>query len=196
MRWRPTFGAGIMVAWLCVLCLSGASGGDSIDCEALRAVLDQRREKLGEYIEALKMSHEQGDMRLVQAFCNKIDRLADEIREAEESHKCPERPSSPTSPGLSPIKTDAAAFVTQSCGELRRMQVMLLIKINTLRRREQSVFSQLTAEEREALENSAETLKSVRNALKARCPEQPPKKKPGRRSGARSEHSPAKREVR
>jgi hypothetical protein len=185
-----------MVAWLCVCCAGGAIGKDSIDCEALRAVLKQRKEKLTEYIEALKMSQEHGDMRLIQAFCNKIDRLADEIREAEETHNCPEELPSQNSPGLSPIKTDAAAFVTQSCGELRRMQVMLLIKINALRRRDQSVFSQLNTKERDSLENASETLTNVRNALKARCPEEPPNKKRGRRSGAGSGHSPARREVR
>lgn len=195
MRWWPTFVTGVVLACLWVFCASGASAEDDTDCEALRKALDWKQEKLAEYIEALRLSFEQRDMRLVQAFSHKVERLADEIHQTKELHRCPEKPPAQASPGLSPIKSDAAAFVTQSCGELRRMQVILLIKINTLRRREQSVFSQLSAEEKESLENAAETLKQVRNALKARCPDQP-RKKSRRRTGVGVGHSRMNREVR
>lgn len=184
----------MILACACISFVAGAYGQNTSDCEELQATLNLRREKLAEYIDALRVSHERGDMRLIQAFSHKIDRLADEIRQAEEFHKCPKGAPATTSPGLSPIKTDAAAFVTESCGELRRFQVMLLIKINALRRRHQSVFSQLNSEEKDSLENAEEKLKNVRSALKARCPAEPARKKSGSR--ARSGNSSLKREVR
>lgn len=185
-----------MVVCACILFTSGAIGQDADDCEALLAVLGQRREKLAEYIDALKMSHERGDMVLVQAFCHKIDTLAEEIRQAENSRKCPQKSVLQVSPGLSPIKSDATNFVTQSCGDLRRMQVMLLIKINALRRRDQSVFSQLNAKEKESLDDANETLKNVKNALRSRCPEEPQTTKAKRRARPEPRQSPAIREVR
>ena len=174
---QPT---GIQPYWLtivilCITILSpsfvGAQSGPrpNVDCEALIRDTEKKREKLTQYIEALKHSHRDGDLALAAIFNHEIGRVIEQIQALEAKFDCVKNRKVRNHEGLSPTKSDDGIFQNKTCGELRRMQVKLAIEINSLKRRQHSTFSRLTDSELTNLETPLENLVKFAGILRTRC---------------------------
>jgi hypothetical protein len=168
---------------LCILLLVGLSIGESNprsapDCDEVHKVLEDKRRKLTDYVQALEKFQQQGDMELAWVFSHKISRMIDEIRVLEQTaSKCPKPSKSLSEQGIGPAKNDPALYSDKSCDELRTMYVQIVRRAHSLERREHSFLSQLTPEEGAFLAAARQDLKTLEELMKTRCPPDPPKRR-------------------
>ena len=160
------------------------------ECEAAHRELEGRREKLSHYLGALHEAYQRGDLRLMALFSRQIAILLEEMITTEEMIDCPEPEMDFQANGLSPTKAVENGFLEKSCRELKRMHVQLLMRINSLQRREHSTFSQLSSSERSDLEKALKDLKGVRDAWRAKCGPGKTWRGPGSRKGLTAPRSP------
>jgi hypothetical protein len=161
-----------------VMVVMGGSYARAGSCDEAARELQRKWERLSDSVEALRDAHRSGDLSLVHVFSHKISQQVEELREFQENTPCPGLKASQSSRNLSPVKTDVAPHQDEPCNELRRMHMKLVITINSLRRRQNSVFSQLTAQEQEDLTRSGAELEQIREVLRSRCPAERTKPRP------------------
>jgi hypothetical protein len=144
-------------------------------CAVIAASLAQKKRQLGDYFEALKKLHSEQDARLLEALNFKIGDLSEQIRNLEaERANCP---GGKNGEGPSAIKSDEDQFATTTCDDLRKMLLQLHRKTAALKRREKSLFSELSRTEKAELQEANRDLELVKSELKKRC-SQPTSKSP------------------
>ncbi len=163
------------------------------ECEAAHKDLEHRREKLSQYLGALREAYRNGDLRLMALFNRQIGIVIEEMITTEEMIDCPEPERDLRTNGLSPTRTIENGFLDKSCGELKRMHLQLLIQLNSLKRREHSMFSQLSPSEQNDLDKALRDLKGVRNAWRAKCGRGKTRRGPRSRRGLQAPRSPVSR---
>jgi hypothetical protein len=170
---RPTVYSTLLVLLsLSLLLLNPVSAAEDA-CAVIAKSLDQKKQQLGDYFEALKKLHSERDARLLEVLNFKIGDLSEQIRSLEaEMAGCPGRN---TGEGLSAIKSDEDQYATKSCDDLRKMLLQLLRKTASLKRREKSLFSELTTTEKAELQDANRELQIVKSELKKRCSQPTPK---------------------
>jgi hypothetical protein len=136
-------------------------------CSVISKSLEQKKRQLGDYFEALKRLHNERDARLLEVLNFKIADLSEQIRGLEvEMAGCPR---GNTGEGLSAIKSDEDQYATKSCEDLRKMLLQGLRRTASLKRREKSLFSELTTAEKAELQEANRELQIVKSELKKRC---------------------------
>ncbi len=144
------------------------------ECDKSLRELEQKKKLLVEYEEALQKFLKEKDEKLLSVLRHKVVDLSQQIMVLEAAvANCPGVRKSAVGEGLSSIKSDEEKYATKSCGDLRRMLVQLIRKINSLKRREASLFSDLNPLERSELRDANEELALVKSILKARCADIP-----------------------
>jgi hypothetical protein len=136
---------------------------------------------LSEYVSALQNAHFERDHNFMKVLNGQIDQIMTEIRILEESLvNCRARSGEIRSP-ISPVKTQDDKFADVNCEDLRKKHIILSRKYNALTRRQQSVFSEITPEQKSEYRDTEDSLKLVESELKRRCaplPQNPPQRKP------------------
>lgn len=146
---------------------SGAAGEDA--CSAIARNLKHTKWQLKEYLEAMQKVTDQNDARLLELLNHKISDLSERVRSLETEHAaCPD---AKLDEGLTTVKTDEDQYATKSCAELSKMLLQLLRKTAGLKRRERSLFSELTPSEKAELQEWNQELQTVKSILKTRCAE-------------------------
>jgi hypothetical protein len=142
-------------------------------CDEIRRELAVKKRQMVNYSGAVKKLNDHNDAPIVGLLNHKITELADQINKMDaELRECSALSESESE--ISQVKVaQEDLYGAKSCGELRRMLVQLIRKVNSLKRRETSLFSELTQLERNELEAANEELAKVRTALKSRCAEPP-----------------------
>jgi hypothetical protein len=159
----PIVGVFLILSFVAVNCVPAAEDA----CSAIAKTLEQKRRQLGDYFEALKKLHNEKDARLLEVLNFKISDLTGQIRNLEtEMAGCP---GGSAGQGLSAIKSDEDPYSTKSCDDLRKMLLQLARKIAPLKRRERSLFSELTTAEKAELQEAERDLQLVKSELKKRC---------------------------
>ncbi len=169
MCWKSCIGLIAIIAAYSALLDARCCRAAGADCESFRLEMELKKEKLAEYVEALRVSHEKGDLRLMAIFNHEIGRIVEEMRKAEKQGACPHVRIFPPQDEVSPAKSDTGISSDMSCGELKQTLIRLLMRINALKRREHSMFSRLSAEEAEELESAVRETARVKTALRQRC---------------------------
>lgn len=138
-------------------------------CGPLTEDARQKRVKISQYVDALREMDRQGDLRLMRVFVHEIDQLLDGIAETDGPLDCP-RPIEQAAPqAMGPVKADVGIHLDKSCGELRQMLIRLIVRINRYKRREKSMYAQLSVAERKDLDRTVEEFEQIKEALRARC---------------------------
>ena len=151
-------------------CLISASAQETRDCAALRKDFELRRQQLSQHVDALKKLYEQNEFTVMSVFNDKIRELIDEIRRLTVSMRgCPHEESPTESSGLGAVKSDLNEYATKTCDELRTLLLQLVQKTTALKRREGSLFSALTSEEKSELEEAERAFKELKAAIRSRC---------------------------
>jgi hypothetical protein len=146
---------------------AAAVGGDA--CATVAQNLKQTKAQLKEYLEAFQKLRNEKDARLLELLNHKINDLSERVRELDaEFAGCP---NAKLDEGLTTVKSDEDQYATKSCPELSKMLLQLLRKTAALKRRERSLFSDLTATEKAELQQWNEELRIVKSVLKNRCSE-------------------------
>lgn len=149
------------------------------NCDAISSSLDEKTARLSEYVSALHNAHREKDYQFMKALNGQIDQALMEIRALEKSiAECPKRSGELKSP-ISSVKTQDDKFADLGCDDLRKKHIQLSRKFNTLARRQQSVLSEVTAEQKAEYRDTDESLKLVESELRRRCAPSPPA--PGQR---------------
>lgn len=166
---------------LVVFMISLASGiGIAEDsCKTAKKEIGLKRQQLSEYVTAMmKMKN---DAYLKNAFQYKIDEITKEIHQMESDlDTCTESgPEKVETAGGA--KSEENQYATRSCGDLTRMLVQTIRKTNTLKRRTQSIFSDLSSKEKSELEQATQDLENIRATLKSRCSQTGGTGRPGHR---------------
>jgi len=157
----------VIVAIFIVAPAFSASGQD---CGTLQTKMESKQKELNSYLDALGKSRNQQDTRLVGALNFKIDELMTEIALLEEKlGSCSEPKESGRPEGFSSVKSEEGKFATKNCGELRKLLVQLNRKVNSYKRREHSLLSDLTAAEKSELKEADQDLEKIRKILNSRC---------------------------
>lgn len=144
--------------------------GQDGSCEVIRNDLQQKNRLLVEYVAGLKKLDSRVDPEIVNLLNSKIVELRQEILQSEkELAACQGQRGPRAMEGLAPTKSEDGEHLTKSCGELRKRFVILVKSVHSLRRREGSMLSELTAAEKKELHEASEELKGVREALTSRC---------------------------
>lgn len=139
-------------------------------CDAARKEMMSKKVELSEYVDALSKSHAKDDYAFMDVLNFKINELITRTKELErELASCPEPRQATPPPGMSGMKSDEEVIAEKSCGDLKKMLVMLMRKVNSLKRREKSVFSGLSPEEKSELSKVESELKTVKENLGKRC---------------------------
>jgi len=139
-------------------------------CEGLRRDLEQKNLRLQEHLHAATKFDGRDDSEETKAIATKIAGLKEEILRLEkELEACGGERSARVPEGLSTVKSDNGEHATKSCGELRKRLVELVKTVHSFRKRENSLLSRLTPEEKKEFREASEELKTVREALKSRC---------------------------
>jgi hypothetical protein len=139
-------------------------------CEAVRKEMMRKKEELAEYVDALAKSHAKDDYSFMNVLNFKINELITSTKELErELVGCPEPRQVAPPPGMSGIKSDEEAISAKSCEDLKKMLVPLIRKVNSLKRRDKSVFSGLSLEEKSELSKAESELKIVKESLGKKC---------------------------
>ncbi|HMK37545.1 MAG TPA: hypothetical protein VK463_20905, partial [Desulfomonilaceae bacterium] len=160
----------ILFAFVLIFLVAGNCARAEDSCAILARDLEQRKRQLADYLEASQKLRQDKDMRLIELLNYKIEDLADQIRTIEtEMAGCT---TGTTEAGLSEVKSDEGQYATKSCFDLRNMLVQLLRKTSSLKRREKSLFSDLTPAEKNELQEATHDLQIVKSILKGRCAEQ------------------------
>jgi uncharacterized protein YukE len=165
---RTVVGLFLMIG-LSAISIISVSAEPEIDCAEARRSLEAKRAKLSQYVSSLKAFHRQGDWQLVSALNHKIDQLIQQIREAEDSMKCPESPPVKSPDGLKTVKTDVGKFITNDCRELRNMLINLRRKINVLKRNQEGVLTENSPEHQLELKKALRSIDNVKRILRVRC---------------------------
>jgi hypothetical protein len=140
-------------------------------CKKLLADIETKRSLVADYRVVLKGMQDPKDKSLISAINDKLSELTREIELLEEEAKnCPKPLGQGSKEGLGQVKSDEARFTGKSCTEMKRSLVKTLRKIYVLKRREKSLFSELSETERTELIDLNEELRLLRIALKAKCP--------------------------
>lgn len=152
-----------------------------IDAREIAKNLEQNSLRLREYAGALQKAHKERDFQLITVLNGQIDETLKQIRVGEaEFLNCPvTKPHD--GPAISSVKSQDTKFADLSCGELKKKYIQLLRKYHSLARRQQSVLSELSADEKMELRTTQDSMTAVDLELKKRCGS-PPAPKPFRRS--------------
>ena len=146
-------------------------------CDAARRELLKNKEELTEYVDALNKSHAKNDYAFMDILNSKINELISRTRELEkELAGCPEpKPPLAGQQGMTGVKSDDELMAEKSCPELKKTLVPVIRKINGLKRREKSLLSGLSPEEKSELAKAETELRIVKENLKKKCsaPEPP-----------------------
>ncbi len=141
-------------------------------CESLRQDLEGKKQRMSEYIGVLQKFSDQNDIEIVGAMNQKISELADQMLKLEkEIADCDKQKPVGPNQGLNAVKSDEGKYATAKCGELRKKLVQLLQKVQSLKRRENSLLSEFTPVDKRELREASEDLEAIKAALKTRCPE-------------------------
>jgi hypothetical protein len=140
-------------------------------CEKAIRDFQSKRERLSEYTSALREACDEGDLSLMIVFHDKIGRLLEELSRFREPPGCP-GPEGRSALAPNTVKSESDAFEDKSCAELQRLRVQLLITVNSLERRQHSLFSQLSPEQKDELTRAMKDLAALGTAIKAKCPEE------------------------
>lgn len=160
------------VFWFCPPSESSVLAQD--ECAAMRRELLQLRTELSELVDALNKSNAQEDYTLMGVLNYKINQLITRSKELERGlANCPEVPQNVAPPGMSGTKSEEGILAEKSCSELRKMLLPLMRKINSLKRREKSVLSGLTAEEKTELSKAESDLALIKETLTRKCNAKP-----------------------
>ena len=165
----PTMIVLIMVFLPVIARSAGPRGGDAY-CREMSRLLKLKRSQLAEYMGAFRQLHDKGDLRLMELFNHKISGLLNDIRKIEKDSPCPGLTENGQLDGISPARTDTGLYADKTCRELKLLRIQLLLKIESLRRREKAIFSRLNPEEREDLDRGRSDLEDLKTALGERCP--------------------------
>ena len=144
--------------------------GQGKPCEVIRNDLQQKNVRLAEYVDALKKFDNRAEPEIANLLNAKILELRQRISQSEkELAACEGRRGPRAEEGLGPVKSEEGEQATKSCGELRKRLMILVKTVHSLGRREKSMLSELTVEEKKELREASEELKSVRQAIRNRC---------------------------
>ena len=150
-------------------------------CAEIAKNLEQNSFRLKEYAGALQKAHKDRDFQLITVLNGQIDETLKQIRVGEaELLNCPATRAH-DGPAISSVKSQDTKFADSSCGELKKKYIQLLRKYHSLARRQQSVLSELSADEKVELRITEDSMTAVDLELKKRCGS-PPAPKPFRRS--------------
>jgi len=139
-------------------------------CEILRDSLEQKSLRLGQYLNAASKFDSRDDSEIVKALGSKISDLKEEILKMEkELAACKGEKSAANPEGLSTVKSEDSEYATKSCSELNKRLVALVKTVHSFRRRENSLLSELSLQEKKEFRDASEELKAVRDALRSRC---------------------------
>lgn len=160
-----------IIGFLCLFVLMGNSSADD-SCQALVDELDLKKRQMREYSGLLDTLDQKKDAPLINLLNHKIRELKDQIRKMDdELTEC----SSVANLQKNPKKTlDDATLKKKSCGELRNLLLQLLRKTYQLKRRENSIFSELSSSEKEELDSFQNEIARVKELLKLKCAEPKP----------------------
>ena len=177
----------LLAMWLVTLQTDECWPLDQDSCENITLNLEQKTSRLGEYVSALQNAHFERDHNFIKVLNGQIDQITIEIRILEKSLQSCRAGSGEIRSPISPVKTQDDKFADLNCEDLRKKHIVLSRKYNALARRQQSVFSEITPEQKSEYRDTEDSLKLVESELKRRCapmPQNPLQKKP--RSGDRS----------
>lgn len=148
---------------------AGAGHSDTW-CEQVKNELEEKRQRLNEYLHALQAHYDKRDFRLSDTLNYKIKQINHELRILEqEVADCSGRGSRSMQQGLRETKSDNERYATKSCGELRSLVLPLLRKTQALKRKEKSLLAGPTPEEAAELAEASEQLSIIARILKTRC---------------------------
>jgi hypothetical protein len=173
MACKSTFGLILALAWLSLGVAAEPSPLGGEDCLLVRKNIETCRSDLARCVESLVKAQAQDDLAGVAALSEKIGRLVEQIRELEARSECRQDDAWP-SHGVGSVKSDPAVFASKNCSELKQLRVKFLMTVNALKRRERSKFSQLNSSEKEELDRAEGDLRSVNEAMVAKCAEEKP----------------------
>ncbi len=145
-------------------------GADSA-CKAIEQSLQGHKKKLAAYMETLRDLDERRDAQRFRSVTSSVNQLSVIINHMEaELAACYGDGRTQSSTGMAHVKTDEEdEYAFKNCSDLQRSLLLLIRKINVLKRRENSIFSQLSSEEKAELRAAEEDELKVRAALKKRC---------------------------
>ncbi|MBI5569526.1 MAG: hypothetical protein HY914_06225 [Desulfomonile tiedjei] len=160
----------LMTVLLSLVAISPAFGEKEVDCGALKTKLTQKRQQLSEHVDALRKLNEQGELVIMGVMTQRVHELLDEmIKLQEQGSACPDLGQPKPVSGLDSVKSDASEYTSMGCDELRKVLFALLQKTSALKRRQNSVFSALSAAEKAELQDVEGALKEVKAAIKTKC---------------------------
>ncbi|MBI5250019.1 MAG: hypothetical protein HY912_11040 [Desulfomonile tiedjei] len=165
----------LLAGFFAFFLVSHACSASQQDCNSLRQDLEFRQTELTSYLDALGKSRNQQDSLLLGALNHKIDELISQIALLEEKMaNCGESTEQTRIEGFSSVKSEEGKFATKNCGELRKTLVQLHRKVNSFKRRENSLLSDLTTAEKNELKDADQDLEKIRKILNSRCTVSPP----------------------
>lgn len=136
----------------------------------MKKELGTKQKELNSYLDALEKSRQEHDSLLLGALNYKIDQIISQIATLEEkAANCGESQETAKVEGFSSVKSEEGQFATKSCGELRKMMVQVIRRVNALQRRENSLLSELTTSEKSELKDARQDLDKIRKILNTRC---------------------------
>ncbi len=150
-------------------------------CAEVAKNLEQNSFRLKEYAGALQNAHKNRDFQLITVLNGQIDETLKQIRVDEaELLNCPATKAHDGA-AISSVKSQDTKFADLSCDELKKKYIQLSRKYHALARRQKSLLSELTIEEKSDLRETEDSLKAVDLELNKRCGP-PPAPKPFRRN--------------
>lgn len=160
----------IVVCFLCITLLVPEYIGAAADrCAEVVKTLEQNSVRLREYATALQNAHRDRDFQLITVLNGQIDETLKQIRVGEaELLNCPVQ-TPLESPGISSVKAHDTKFAGANCEELKKKYIQLSRKFNSLARRQQSLLSELTSEQKAEYKETEDSLNAVESELKKRC---------------------------
>lgn len=143
---------------------------DDRGCQNLKLALERKKQLIAEYSSALERYREKSDHALVALLDHKISDLLEQIIHDEKAlANCSKNASVAQPEGLSPVKTETNEYMGKSCEELKALLVQVLRTTSPLKRRDKSMFSALSAAEKEMLEEADSQRKVILSVLKTKC---------------------------
>jgi hypothetical protein len=138
-------------------------------CGEIAKNLEQNSLRLREYAGALQKAHKDRDFQLITVLNGQIDETLKQIRVGEaELLNCPATQPH-DGPAISSVKSQDTKFADSSCEELKKKYIQLSRKFNSLARRQQSLLSELTSEQKAEYKEAEDSLKAVESELRKRC---------------------------
>jgi hypothetical protein len=179
----------IVVCFLCITLLVPEYIRAAEDrCAEVIRTLEQNSVKFKEYATALQNAHRDRDFQLITVLNGHIDETLRQIRVGEaELLNCPVMATS-NGPGISSVKSHDTKFADASCEDLKKKYIQLSRKFNSLARRQQSLLSELTSEQKAEYKETEDSLNAVESEIKKRCTP-PPAPKPFQRKPRSNERN-------